>query len=180
MLQCTGAGSAWSLFGRHLKSDRTARSGEYLAFIIMNAMADIHVNRQELLEVLYAASSQDPVQVRVSTERLKALLDILGTYDALHEIAAEKSYPPEMRKQSIIQFKNFAHGHWRSRKYAFPCGSIPPIYSLLCSGYCQTTIDIAFVKGVWFFYTKRTTWYVQRVFVPFKSYLHHRSQNVTS
>lgn len=79
------------------------------------------VNRQELLEIVYAASSQIPSQVQASTERLKSLLDNVGTYDALHEIAAEKSLPLPVRQQSIIQFKNSALSHWRSRKYAFSC-----------------------------------------------------------
>ncbi|KAI6047441.1 ARM repeat-containing protein [Pisolithus marmoratus] len=74
------------------------------------------VNRQELLEIVYAASSQIPAQVQASTERLKTLLDNVGTYDALHEIAAEKSLPLQVRQQSIIQFKNSALSHWRSRK----------------------------------------------------------------
>lgn len=74
------------------------------------------VNRQELLEIVYAASSQIPSQVQASTERLKSLLDNVGTYDALHEIAAEKSLPLPVRQQSIIQFKNSALSHWRSRK----------------------------------------------------------------
>lgn len=79
------------------------------------------VDRQELLEILYAASSQIPSQVQASTERLKSLLDSVGTYDALHEIAAEKSLPLPVRQQSIIQFKNSALSHWRSRKYAGSC-----------------------------------------------------------
>ncbi|KAL4076110.1 ARM repeat-containing protein [Scleroderma citrinum] len=74
------------------------------------------VDRQELLEIVYAASSQIPSQVQASTDRLKALLDNVGTYDALHEIAAEKSLPLPVRQQSIIQFKNSALSHWRSRK----------------------------------------------------------------
>ncbi|KAG6328294.1 hypothetical protein ID866_10795, partial [Astraeus odoratus] len=74
------------------------------------------VNRQELLEVVYGATSQIPAQVQASTERLKALLGNVGTYDALHEIAAEKSLPLQVRQQSIIQFKNSALSHWRSRK----------------------------------------------------------------
>ncbi|KIO12672.1 hypothetical protein M404DRAFT_959382 [Pisolithus tinctorius Marx 270] len=77
---------------------------------------DSAVNRQQLLEIVYAASSQIPAQVQASTERLKTLLDNVGTYDALHEIAAEKSLPLQVRQQSIIQFKNSALSHWRSRK----------------------------------------------------------------
>lgn len=80
-----------------------------------NTQGDV-VNRQELLEIVYAASSQVPAQVQASTERLKTLLENVGTYDALHEIAAEKSLPLQVRQQSIIQFKNSALSHWRSRK----------------------------------------------------------------
>ncbi|KAI6163060.1 ARM repeat-containing protein [Pisolithus thermaeus] len=80
-----------------------------------NTQGDV-VNRQELLDIVYAASSQVPAQVQASTERLKMLLENVGTYDALHEIAAEKSLPLQVRQQSIIQFKNSALSHWRSRK----------------------------------------------------------------
>ncbi|KAH7887621.1 ARM repeat-containing protein [Phlebopus sp. FC_14] len=74
------------------------------------------VDQQELLEIVYAASSQIPAQVQASTERLKTLLDNVGTYDGLHDIAARKSLPLHVRQQSIIQFKNSALTHWRSRK----------------------------------------------------------------
>ena len=41
-----------------------------------------------------------------------------GTYDALHEIAAERSFPLPIRQQSLIQFKNFATNFWKSRRSA--------------------------------------------------------------
>jgi len=78
------------------------------------------VSPAELYNVITAAASQDFVQVQASTSRLKEMLDLSGAYDALHEIAAEKSIPLQVRQQSIIQFKNVALTHWRSRKSAIP------------------------------------------------------------
>ncbi|EGN93009.1 hypothetical protein SERLA73DRAFT_116383 [Serpula lacrymans var. lacrymans S7.3] len=74
------------------------------------------VSKEELYDVISGASSQNPAQVQASSKRLKELLDRFGTYDLLHEIAAEKSVPLHVRQQSIIQFKNAALDHWRSRK----------------------------------------------------------------
>lgn len=76
------------------------------------------VNVQELYQVLVDASSQDPTRVQSSSKRLKQMCDMLGTYDALQEIASQKTVPTPIRQQAIIQFKNSALGHWRSRKYA--------------------------------------------------------------
>ncbi|KAF9247341.1 ARM repeat-containing protein [Melanogaster broomeanus] len=71
----------------------------------------------ELLQIVTFASSQIPAQLQASTERLKVLLDThAGTYNALHKIAADYSQPLQVRQQSIIQFKNAALSHWRSRK----------------------------------------------------------------
>lgn len=77
-----------------------------------------HVSPQELYDVMTAASSQDPAQIQESSKRLKQMLDMFGTFHALHEIAATKTVPLIIRQQSIIQFKNAALGHWRSRKSA--------------------------------------------------------------
>ncbi|KAF9464415.1 armadillo-type protein [Collybia nuda] len=74
------------------------------------------VSPEELYEVVTTASSQDPAQVQVSSKRLKQMLDMFGTFDALHEIAAQHTIPLAIRQQSIIQFKNAALNHWRSRK----------------------------------------------------------------
>ncbi|KIL00584.1 hypothetical protein PAXRUDRAFT_821482 [Paxillus rubicundulus Ve08.2h10] len=75
------------------------------------------VNKDELLQIVTFASSQIPAQVQASTERLKVLLDThAGTYNGLHEIAADCSQPLQVRQQSIIQFKNAALAHWRSKK----------------------------------------------------------------
>ncbi|KAF9451646.1 ARM repeat-containing protein [Macrolepiota fuliginosa MF-IS2] len=74
------------------------------------------VNPQELYQVLVYASSQDPSQVQSSSKRLKEMLDMLGTFDALQEIAVQRTVPTPIRQQAIIQFKNGALGHWRSRK----------------------------------------------------------------
>lgn len=83
--------------------------------------AGVYVERvspTELYNVMVAASSQDPSQIQASSARLKQMLDMIGTFDALHEIAAQKTVPLAIRQQSIIQFKNAALNHWRSRKSA--------------------------------------------------------------
>lgn len=72
---------------------------------------------EELYNVLCGAASQDPTQVQVSATRLTVLLQVPGAWDTLHEIAAQKSVPLAVRQQSIIQFKNAALGHWKSRRY---------------------------------------------------------------
>ncbi|KAG5716692.1 Importin-11 [Termitomyces sp. T112] len=75
-----------------------------------------HVSPTELYEVLNAASSQDPSQLKASHERLRQMLDMFGTYDALHDIAGQRMAPLAIRQQAIIQFKNAALAHWKSRK----------------------------------------------------------------
>ncbi|KAG6830842.1 hypothetical protein H0H92_014494 [Tricholoma furcatifolium] len=75
-----------------------------------------NVNPQELFDVLNAASSQDPSQLQPSSKRLKEMLDMFGTYDALSDIATQRSCSLAVRQQAIIQFKNSALSHWRSRK----------------------------------------------------------------
>lgn len=77
-----------------------------------------HVSPQELYDVMIAASSQDPTRIQESSKRLKQMLDMLGTFNALHEIAAQRTVPLIIRQQAIIQFKNAALGHWKSRKLA--------------------------------------------------------------
>lgn len=74
------------------------------------------VDPQELYQVITQASSQNPAEVHASSKRVEELLDYFGTFDGLHEIAATRSVPLPVRKQSIIQFKNKALNHWRSRK----------------------------------------------------------------
>ncbi|KAJ7180251.1 armadillo-type protein [Mycena crocata] len=74
------------------------------------------VSADELYQVITGAASQDPALFQASSARLKQMLDMFGIYDALHEIAAQRAVPLEIRKQSIIQFKNTALSHWRSRK----------------------------------------------------------------
>lgn len=84
----------------------------------MNGMAAVveSVSPAELYDVISGASSQDPATVQMSSTRLKAMLELPGTYDALHEIAAQRTVPLFLRQQSIIQFKNAALNHWRSRR----------------------------------------------------------------
>ena len=74
------------------------------------------ISPEELYNIVCGAASQDPALVQASTTRLKEALEIPGEYDVLHEIAATKSVPLPVRQQAIIQFKNAATGHWRSRK----------------------------------------------------------------
>lgn len=74
---------------------------------------------EELYNVLCGAASQDPAQVQESAKRLKEILDLPGAFDTLYEIAAQRTVPLPVRQQSIIQFKNSALGHWRSRKCVF-------------------------------------------------------------
>lgn len=89
---------------------------------MMNPSATPTVNDDELLQTITLAASQIPEQLKASTDRLKALLDThAGTYNALHRVAADLSQPPQVRQQSIIQFKNAALSHWRSRKSVLRC-----------------------------------------------------------
>jgi hypothetical protein len=74
------------------------------------------VDLEELFNVISAAASQDPAQVRASSERLKEMLEMSGTFDGLSNIASQRAVPLAVRQQSIIQFKNAALSHWRSRK----------------------------------------------------------------
>ncbi|KAF8557000.1 ARM repeat-containing protein [Imleria badia] len=76
------------------------------------------VNEDELLQTVTLAASQIPEQLKASTDRLKVLLDTYaGTFNALHRIAADLSQPLQVRQLSIIQFKNTALSHWKSRKF---------------------------------------------------------------
>lgn len=76
----------------------------------------IDVSPQELFQVICDAASQDPVKMKVSTDRLKQLLDMTGSFDALSEITVQRSVPLQVRQQSIIQLKNAVSVHWRSRR----------------------------------------------------------------
>lgn len=81
----------------------------------------INMDQDQVLEIVTLAASQIPEQVKLSTDRLKDLLNTRpGTYNALHCIAADPSQPLHVRQQSIIQFKNVALSHWRSRKQVLP------------------------------------------------------------
>ena len=87
------------------------------------------VSPEELYNVICGAASQNPSEVQVSTTRLKELLEIPGAYGFLHEIACQRTLPLQVRQQAIIQFKNAATGHWRSRKWVHP--SYLPLSSTL-------------------------------------------------
>ncbi|KAI0347520.1 ARM repeat-containing protein [Trametopsis cervina] len=75
-----------------------------------------NVSPEELYNVISAATSQDPGQIKASSDRLKQMLEMAGTFDALSEIAAQRNLPLQVRQQSIIQLKNSSLGHWKSRK----------------------------------------------------------------
>ncbi|KAF8623412.1 hypothetical protein AX15_006355 [Amanita polypyramis BW_CC] len=74
------------------------------------------VSPQELLQVITNAASQNPQLVQQSSKRFKEMLDMFGTFDALSEIASQKQLSLYIRQQAIIQFKNAALAHWKSRK----------------------------------------------------------------
>ncbi|KAI0660923.1 ARM repeat-containing protein [Cubamyces menziesii] len=93
------------------------------------------VSPEELFNVVRGAASQDPGRVQASTTRLKELLEIPGAYDLLQEIAATKSVTLQVRQQAIIQFKNAATGHWRSRKL------FPPEHKQRIRDRCLTFLD---------------------------------------
>ena len=74
------------------------------------------VSPAELYEVIAAACSQNYSQIQASSQRLKQMLEMFGTYDALQDIAVRPNTPLPIRQQAIIQFKNAVLSHWRSRK----------------------------------------------------------------
>ena len=74
------------------------------------------VSPEEVFQVMTGAASQDPVLVQACSKRFTELLQMQGTFEALHTIAAQKAVPLPVRLQSIIQFKNVALGQWKSRK----------------------------------------------------------------
>lgn len=76
-----------------------------------------HVNPEELYQVICAAASQDPAQIKVSSERLKEMFEMVGVFDTLSQIAAQSNLPLPVRQQAIIQLKNSSLGHWKSRRY---------------------------------------------------------------
>lgn len=78
-----------------------------------------NVSPEEVYNVICAAASQNPVEVKASSARLKQLFDMAGIFDALSEISAQTNLPLQVRQQSIIQLKNSSIGHWRSRKCVF-------------------------------------------------------------
>ncbi|CDO76254.1 hypothetical protein BN946_scf184470.g12 [Trametes cinnabarina] len=97
--------------------------------------APASVSPEELYNVVCRAASQNPADVQASTARLKELLEIPGAYDILQEIAATKTLPLQVRQQAIIQFKNAATGHWRSRKL------FPPEHKARIRERCLTFLD---------------------------------------
>jgi hypothetical protein len=74
------------------------------------------VSPAELFSVIADAASQNPAFVGPSSKRLKEMFDYFGTFDGLSEISGQTNLPLHIRQQAIIQFKNAALSHWRSRK----------------------------------------------------------------
>lgn len=85
-----------------------------------------HISPEELYSVFQGLASQNPQLIKASEKRFKAMLDMFGTFDALNAIATSRNLPLAVRQQSIIQFKNAALGHWKSRKFVIllPLASI--------------------------------------------------------
>lgn len=88
----------------------------------MSKAAEI-ASPEELYDVIVGAASQDPRLVVSSTDRLKKMLDMHGTFDCLSTIACQRSLPLNVRQQSIIQFKNVALNHWKARRYGHSSNS---------------------------------------------------------
>lgn len=74
------------------------------------------VNPGELYNAICDAASQDPVKIKNAYDKLKEMLEMVGTFDTLSQIAAQRDLPLPVRKQSIIQLKNSSLNHWRSRR----------------------------------------------------------------
>jgi hypothetical protein len=74
------------------------------------------VSPAELFSVITDAASQNPALVQPSSKRLKEMFDYFGTFDGLSQISGQKNLPLNIRQQAIIQFKNAALSHWRSKK----------------------------------------------------------------
>lgn len=94
---------------------------------------NVEVSREELFQVICDAASQDPAKIMTSTDRLKQMLDMTGTFDALSEIALQQNLPLQVRQQSIIQLKNAVSAHWRSRRCI--SSNISPVLKVDI-GYC--------------------------------------------
>ncbi|KAJ3548466.1 hypothetical protein NMY22_g1252 [Coprinellus aureogranulatus] len=74
------------------------------------------VDPVELYEVITGACSSDQARIIASGKRLKEMLEMFGTFNALHDIASQRNQPQPIRQQAIIQFKLAALSHWKSRK----------------------------------------------------------------
>lgn len=74
-----------------------------------------HVSREELFKVVTGAASLDPAHMQASSKRLKELMEMQGTAEALFECAADRNLPLNVRQMAILQFKINAIGIWRSR-----------------------------------------------------------------
>jgi len=74
------------------------------------------VSVSELYQVITGACSHDQAVVAASGKRLKEMLEMFGTFDALHDLASQRDQPLPIRQQAIIQFKLAALNHWKSRK----------------------------------------------------------------
>lgn len=82
----------------------------------MNTRQPQPVDPAELLHVVSQASSQNADHVQQAAKRLQKLCEMFGTFEGLQEIAVQKELPLVVRQQAIIQFKNSALSHWKSRR----------------------------------------------------------------
>jgi hypothetical protein len=75
------------------------------------------VDPAEILQTITDATSQDPVRLKASEEKMKHYADRPGTWDAAHFIAASPELPLEVRKMALILFKNGCLTRWKNRRY---------------------------------------------------------------
>ncbi|THH15375.1 hypothetical protein EW146_g5093 [Bondarzewia mesenterica] len=100
-----------------------------------------HVSPQELYNALCGAASQNPAEMQASSERLKELLELCGSCNALQEIASQKTVLLPVRQLSIIQFKNRISNRWRSRRPSLPTDLVSLINSKLEMRYTSSLSD---------------------------------------
>ena len=129
------------------------------------------VSPAELYEVIVAACSQNFSQIQASGQRLKQMLEMFGTFDALQDIAARPNTPLPIRQQAIIQFKNTVVNHWRSRKCVLILEHRYPYHSLIhvrSIDYSQMNTECVYDKDVYTSWMKKTK---QSVFLYNSAYL---------
>lgn len=115
---------SWTkLFFLFLVSDDDGEGSMNISTKSGNTVPD--VNPAELYDTITGCVSQDPATLSQYQKRLEDLLKLNGAYDALHDIGASRNIQHSVRHQALIQFKNAALNHWRSRKYVPVPVSLP-------------------------------------------------------